>query len=255
MSYWKNSFISLNFDVHPVVIEEVRGTSKIWTKDLKFRTMFWILCLAFLATVSTAPLDPRTLGITYTSTPPLAYISHFRFLNPPITYLALCNISSKLLWLPKRCLYLCKYPLCGSSHRASPMGGTRRPCCPRWDPRWKRRGDLFPEHYTSGISTISDWLTAVCHCAAGTRLILSSNWRLSVPWCIRSWWSHPKSPGIQSLSVILDFWRWIWYPLWDTFFTVVLGTKEFYGGKTLLETANNSIIFVRINYRVRTSIS
>jgi hypothetical protein len=36
--------------------------------------------------------------------------------------------------------------------------------------------------------------------------------------------------------------------------TSVLGSKDMYGGKPLLETSNNSIIFVRINYRVFPSI-
>lgn len=41
----------------------------------------------------------------------------------------------------------------------------------------------------------------------------------------------------------------------DRWLMSVLGSKDLYGGKPLLEASNNSIIYVRVNYRVSSSCS
>jgi carboxylesterase type B len=64
-----------------------------------------------------------------------------------------------------------------------------------------------------------------------------------------------RNPSASSLPVLF----WIFGGGYGNFFVyrplmIVLGSEDMYGGEPLLQTSNNSIIYVRTNYRVRQSI-
>jgi carboxylesterase type B len=63
-----------------------------------------------------------------------------------------------------------------------------------------------------------------------------------------------RNPSSSSLPVLF----WIFGGGYGNLFLyrslmIVLGSKDMYGGEPLLQTSNNSIIYVRTNYRVRHS--